>query len=594
MKAFLQVFVRLALCLCLAAGGLLAAWSMSDQLYTYRSPLAERPPEPADPPGPQVTRRMVIVLVDGLRYDTSLNETIMPTLTGLRRQGASARMLSRAPSYSQAGYTTLFTGAWPELNDSAAFNLPYGELHAWTQDNLFSAASRRGLWTAVAGYHWLERMIPSPALTVGEFVTTEDPEADRSSVDQALPWLEKPDLYPFILIHLMQVDYAGHHLGGPRSPGWNTAARQVDDLLSEIVPRLDLAQDTLLVVSDHGHVDRGGHGGQDAAAITEPFILAGRGVKPGQYRDVQMVDVTPTVAALMGLNLPASGQGRARTEMLDLPADALADLLLAEARQQEQLYYAYAAQVLPRINLFHLLRGQASSVKLARLTHPQWSRLFRPVVDEPNNPDAWRGEMAQVRSTRLSAERAARALLLLPLTAALGLALILRRAPGQGWRLLAAGVYLTLFHLRYALVDGRTYTFSSTSTLTDFVLYCLLVGGSAYLAAWGLWAWKVNLFHTASAAQAVRRTLNLTGVILFAAGLPALANWVINGLGVQWTLPDMRFLFWGWMGAVNIAVIAVMGLIFSGIAALVVWLRRSTPRLEWVRALVRAAVRVDH
>ncbi len=78
--------------------------------------------------------------------------------------------------------------------------------------------------------------------------------------------------------------------------------------------RLDLAQDTVLVCSDHGHIDLGGHGGPDAVVTQQPFVLAGAHVRPGVYEDAQMADVAPTLALLLGTNLPAVSQGSARVE----------------------------------------------------------------------------------------------------------------------------------------------------------------------------------------------------------------------------------------------------------------------------------------
>ena len=114
-----------------------------------------------------------------------------------------------------------------------------------------------------------------------------------------------------MLIHLDQVDYAGHHEGGPRDPRWNAAATRADALLEQIAGALDFKQDTLIVLSDHGQIDRGGHGGQDPITLVEPFVMVGAGVKPGQYPDMQMVDVAPTIAVLLGTNIPASRRRQA-------------------------------------------------------------------------------------------------------------------------------------------------------------------------------------------------------------------------------------------------------------------------------------------
>jgi len=61
-------------------------------------------------------------------------------------------MHSRPPSYSQPGYSTLLVGAWPDLNDGPAFNLEYEDIPTFTQDDLFTAAHRAGLKTAISAF----------------------------------------------------------------------------------------------------------------------------------------------------------------------------------------------------------------------------------------------------------------------------------------------------------------------------------------------------------------------------------------------------------------------------------------------------------
>jgi len=331
-------------CLIIAALGYFGATSLIDSLYAYRSPLREIAPQPAQPLGQPLTRRVVFVLIDGLRLDTSFRPDVMPYFNELRQDAAWATMHSQPPSYSETGYSVLFTGAWPDISDGPAVNLDYEAIPTWTQDNLFAAAERAGLQTAISGYYWFEKLAPQSAVQAGFYTPGEDKVADRQVVDAALPWLESGD-YQLVLIHLDQVDYAGHHEGGPIDERWNDAARRCDDHLREITAGLDFSQDTLLVVSDHGHIDRGGHGGQDAVALLEPFVLVGAGVKPGQYDDVYMVDVAPTLSVLLGFNLPASTQGRALTDMLLLSAEQLAAIQSADTVQKQQLTDTYVQAI---------------------------------------------------------------------------------------------------------------------------------------------------------------------------------------------------------------------------------------------------------
>jgi predicted AlkP superfamily pyrophosphatase or phosphodiesterase len=260
------IIAGLILCLAFAAISYVWATALMDSLFAYRSPLKDSPPVAGSALGQPATRKVVLVLVDALRLDTSLLPEVMPTLNRLRQQGASAAMHSRAPSYSEPGYSTLLIGAWPGINDGPVANLEYGEIPTWTQDNLFSAASRAGLKTAVSGYYWFEKLIPQTTVNASFYTPGEDQVADREVADAALPWLSQD--FSLILIHIDQVDYAGHHEGGPRSSNWAAAAQRADNLIAEIWSKLDLSKDTILVCSDHGQIDSGGHGGPESVVLT--------------------------------------------------------------------------------------------------------------------------------------------------------------------------------------------------------------------------------------------------------------------------------------------------------------------------------------
>lgn len=524
---------------CLAIAALAYFWvnAKMDSLYAYRSPLAEKPPAPIAPANPALTGRVVFVLVDALRVDTALKPEMMPFLAELRAQGAWATMHSRPPSYSAPSYSVLFTGAWPDLSDGPAMNLAYAEIPTWTQDNLFSAAQRAGLKTAVSGYYWFEKLIPQKALSAGFYTPGEDAAADQAVMAAALPWLAEGG-YQLVLIHLDQVDYAGHYEGGPRDPRWDAAARRVDDHLREIAAGLDFSQDTLLVASDHGQIDAGGHGGHEAVVLVQPFVLAGAGVTPGRYPDVQQVDVAPTLAALLGAGIPASAQGRVLTEMLALPPDASAALRAAEQGQKRTLAEAYGAAI-----------GRPVA----------WVDGGEPAATAAN-------AITAARAARLNTERLPRALLALALLVIFAFGLWRGRGRDLGWMLLAALVYVALFNLRYAVVDGRTYSLSSVTSADDIILYSAATAALALAFAWLLLVVALRLARR-TRLDAAWATLRWTLLTLAVAGLPALLSFVFNGPVVTWMLPDFGSFFLGFLAVLQLLFIALCGLALSGLAA---------------------------
>ena len=260
MKNNLGIFLRITILILIAAWSYFWATGMMDALFAYRSPLQHTPPQAGDPFGTPLTRKVVLVIVDALREDTSLKPDVMPNLNLLRQKGAWASMHSQPSSFSQPGYSTILTGAWPEINDSPVINVDTAEIQTFTQDDIFSAAKRAGLITAISAFDWFGQLLPAKAVDNNFYTPLEDRQADLEVMSAVTPWLST-DQYQLILIHFDQVDYAGHYEGGPLDPRWNEAAKRVDGMLGDVLARLDLNLDTLLVISDHGQIDRGGHGG---------------------------------------------------------------------------------------------------------------------------------------------------------------------------------------------------------------------------------------------------------------------------------------------------------------------------------------------
>jgi hypothetical protein len=541
-KKHVPLLIGILACLLIAAGAYLWTSRLMDSVYAYRSLLQDTPPAPGEPLGAPLTRRVVFVLIDALREDTSLKPDVMPFLNELRGRSATATIHSRPPSYSQPGYSTLLTGAWPDLSDSPTINLDYEKIPTWTQDDLFSAVQRAGRKAAVSGFNWFERLIPQGAVAASFYTPGEDAAADRAVVDAALPWLKAND-HLFTMIHIDQVDYAGHHEGGPVDPRWDAAARRADGLLAEIAATLDLSKDTLFVASDHGQIDRGGHGGQDPVTLVEPWVLAGAGVKPGNYGDVAQVDVTPTLAALLGVNIPASAQGRARTEMLTLTPKQIAAIERAATVQQAALAQNYA------------------------------QAIGRPVRVEPGGEvvAVTQAAMDAARAARLRTERLPRILLALVLAVAPAVLLFLRRGRTVAWLLAGAVLAVALFHLRYAVLAGRTYSLSSVTSSDDLIAFVAVTGLLTFAVSWVVTAFPLRTFQ-ARPGRAASLTIALTLVTVYLLSLPILWSYAFNGLFVTWALPEFGSLFLGMISGVQALAVAAGGLILCGVAALIAWL----------------------
>lgn len=538
MKKIAPILVGSLICVLVIVASYLWASEMMDSVYAYKSPLHKEPPIPGEMLGNPITQAVVIVLVDGLRYDTSLNANIMPYLNQLRARGASAEMHSRPPSYSQAGYSVLLTGAWPELNDGPILNWDYADIPTLTQDNLFSEAYRKGDQTAFSGFDWFEELVPQQAVTEKFYTSGEDQVADREVVDAALPWLQYSQ-FKFVLIHLDQVDYAGHHQGGPIDPRWDAAAARVDSLLKEIGTGMDFTKETLIIVSDHGHINRGGHGGQDAITLLEPFVMVGKGVVPGKYGDIQMVDVAPTVAALLGTGIPAINQGHPLIAMLDIPLSQVDQINSALAKQQDQLSIAYQTAIGRKINVSStsdIVSSYQAAIQTARNSLMDSQRLPRGII----------AIVVVLVIVNLAAWNA---------------------RPHFGSMVIGVLGYLAVFNVRYLLIDHKTYSLSSVADAVNFVGSTAITVLLALLVGWILVmiGTKIYQYKPRKAADLTMRFILVLISILF---IPIFVNYFINGATVTWTLPNFFYSFLGLIFLMQSMMVAVIGLIFTGLAAL--------------------------
>lgn len=514
-----------------------------DSLFSYRSPLKDTPPAAGVNLGNPATQRVVYVLIDGLRYDTSLDVTTMPVLNKLRQQGAYARMTSQAPSFSEPGYSVLFTGAWPYLSDGPALNLDYDEIPTWTQDNVFSSLHRAGLKTGVSAYNWFEKLIPQQDVDVSYYTEGDDRKADEEVMSAALPMLDDTR-NQFVFVHLDQVDYAGHHEGGPKDARWNEAAARTDAMLGQILEKLDLSRDTIIVTSDHGHIDAGGHGGQDAVALVEPFVIAGAGIKTGDFGDVNMVDVAPTITTLLGAALPATTQGRALTELLTLSADTEAMLKDATINQQNQLVKNVAAAI-----------GQPYDV----------TQISSPTVQ------GFQALLLQIWDGKITQERIWFFLIAITALAASVFGLSRIRWEKLRWMLIAAVIYVILFNIYYVLILGGTYSFSSVLSVTGMIVNLSLGTAVCLLVSWlflmGVMKGISKAAHETLAVNA-QSTLQFIYVVLFLLSIPVWVSVALNGFMVTWRLPDFASHFAALVSLIQILFAALIGLLLTGIGAL--------------------------
>ncbi|MEV0338701.1 alkaline phosphatase family protein [Nocardia sp. NPDC050713] len=271
--------------------------------------------------------RVLVIGLDGAMY-AKIREARAPNLLGLVAAGTLSQ-ISLVPHISLSGpsWATALTGVWDRKhgvthNDFDA--VPFARY-----PTVFTLLERAGRRTAaVATWSKIATIAGSGAPHASRIHVTapvpDDPDeakTDAATADAAIAALtgDAPD---FLFVHLDQVDFAGHRHGAA-SKAYLDATTRVDREVGRIVAAVDARHDerwTVLVTTDHGHLPRGGHGGQTRDETATFVIARGPGFAPGVTdAHYALVDITPTALDLLDVPVPRGLDGGS---MLARPADA--------------------------------------------------------------------------------------------------------------------------------------------------------------------------------------------------------------------------------------------------------------------------------
>lgn len=352
--------------------GLTGAQFMFD-LEQERPALAHVAPAVVDPHTPRLARRVFVVVVDGLRLDESYE---LPFIDGLRRRGVDSEAQSHYPTWSRPNYVSILTGVPPRASGVRTnhHSTPV------TLDSLMDRTKAAGLTSAMAtDYDVLPRLFLRPRPPRGDELSREvahlerdgdkDSEVEEAAEDsdvvddkELAAAVRAPDanlVSPFddaryapwpggfseagealvagnadlVIMLVGVVDVAGHAHGGA-SPHYRDATLIADHALSRTLGHVDLERDTIIITADHGHTNRGGHGGMEPNVLAVPLVAAGAGIKPGATpNDARLIDIAPTVATLLGMPAPGHGLGRTLLEILDTDAVTAAARRVADTQR---------------------------------------------------------------------------------------------------------------------------------------------------------------------------------------------------------------------------------------------------------------------
>ncbi|HEY5548296.1 MAG TPA: alkaline phosphatase family protein [Coriobacteriia bacterium] len=554
MKARSWAALAVGLVVCVVAS--YAAYMMADyswnQVVDYRGPYAASGLPAgglADAFSPEASGtlkgepgRMVYVIIDGLREDVSRK---MPALNNLRAHGFDAVVRTSQPSLSFPNWTTLLSGA-PQRFSGVTTNWFEERVPVETIVDTALTAGRTVAVSAPTDFEMLYGVERTGHVFLRDWESGTYMTA--GIVDNAIR-LARETSASLLIVHLPDIDEAGHASGGASKEYLDTAIR-VDGDLGRLVTALQGPYTTFVVASDHGHIDTGGHGGPEDVVIRVPAVFAGSGVRPGAGEGTQD-QVAPTVAMLGYLPAPRNATG----EPLDLSAATDPASTVRFAAQQVAAYAAYAAAVEGP--------GVRPDTKLLTV-------------------QGARAEFELATTTRLASERVSRMPASLALAAVCLLAIL---AVGMlSWRALVAALSGTVMY--YVVYEGlffvlHGYRWSLSSFNSEALLKAFLNGRMIDAVIAGVFAAAVAADIYLVTRKAPQRpkgeylpgwlSLGVATVLVIQATIGIQVAWYLWqwGASVSWYIPDLALGFKYDLDLVQITGLAVAALLAPVVTYLV-------------------------
>ena len=226
--------------------------------------------------------RVLLVGIDGLLLHRAIDSGRAPLLKYLRDSSFFVDMLVDMPSVSGPSWSTLLTGKRQEVHKVVDNYFKDHNLKA-APDFLTKARNINNSLTTYAAAGWpplIDVNDVGPVIADnGHLRFHNDGEklgylqVDKEVFDHANNTLQ--EIGPHLsFIYFCGVDEAGHRHGSINSPYFD-AVERIDRYLKELHDAILAREEEwlLVVVTDHGHRDKGGHGG-DSLQERASFVIA--------------------------------------------------------------------------------------------------------------------------------------------------------------------------------------------------------------------------------------------------------------------------------------------------------------------------------
>ncbi|RYX80872.1 hypothetical protein EON83_26665 [bacterium] len=257
-------------------------------------------------------KKVLIIGTDGTRPD-KLEAANIPNIRALMATGAyTGKAHTRMPTVSGPGWSSMLTGVWSDkhgVKNNAFTGKNYDQYPDFLtrleklnpKFSTFAAADWEPIVTGVSGGPLISDSVDAKVYFKGHTA-----QNDQRIADTASNYLAHEDV-DAAFVYFGNVDGIGHSLG-PVNPEYTktieTMDKQVAQLVAAIRSRPTYAKEDWLILmsTDHGHVDKGGHGGPSEVEKSIFVLANGTSVAPQTLPDdTEIVDVGLTALNHLGV-----------------------------------------------------------------------------------------------------------------------------------------------------------------------------------------------------------------------------------------------------------------------------------------------------
>lgn len=252
--------------------------------------------------------KLILVMVDGLNYDTSKEMGYMKALEEAGKANFY-KVKAELPTLSRPLYETILTGVIPI--EHGVVNNQINRLSK--EENIFSIVKNNGLRTGAASYYWMSELYNTTPFDRNKEMYTEDAgkniQYGRFYCEDNYPdshlfidgeWIRKKYDPHFLLVHSMNVDDCGHKYGED-SIEYRNSARNIDKILGEWLPLWINQKYQIIVTADHGMNADKTHGSISKKEREVPLWFIGNCFNLIDEREISQLQISPIICRTLGV-----------------------------------------------------------------------------------------------------------------------------------------------------------------------------------------------------------------------------------------------------------------------------------------------------